>query len=129
MADADFVTKGYADANYSSGGIAPTHTSQYLAGKATNVFAAADFTSVRGVAYADGSHTAVLPTQAGNVYGAVARLSTDPTPTHADVNGSGFNEFTDFTLQAGTIDIAGSAYDVYVSNYAVFATGDSVEFR
>ena len=111
------------------GGTAPTHTDQYLAGKSTRTFAPSDFTGAQGVAYGDTSHTATLPTITGNVFGGVARLSSDPTPTFADVNGTGLNQFNDFTLQAGTITIGVDTYDVYVSDYAVFVTGDQVEFR
>ena len=116
---------------YPSGGSGPgpTHTEQYLAGKATNTLVAADFTGAAGVAYAAGSHTATMPTVTGNVFGAVARLATDPDPTYADVNGTGLNQFVDFTQQAGTVTINGAAYNVWVSNFAVFATGDEVEFR
>ena len=111
------------------GGPAPTHTDQYLAGKATNTFVAADFTGTQGVAYAANSHTATLPTVTGNVFIGVARLASDPAPTFADVNSQGINSFTDFTQQAGTITINADTYDVYVSNYALFQTGDRVEFR
>ena len=121
-------TKQYT---YPAGGSGPepTHTEQYLAGKATNTFVATDFTGTAGVEYASGEHTATMPTVTGNVYGAVARIATDPDPTYADVNGSGLNEFADFTQQTGTVTIAGAAYNVWVSDFAVFATGDEVEFR
>ena len=111
------------------GGNVPTHTDQYLAGKATSAFVAADFTGTAGVAYADTAHTATMPTVTGNVFGAVARLATDPAPTFADVNGTGTNQIADFTQQAGTVTLDGAAYDVWVSDYAVFSTGDEVEFR
>ena len=111
------------------GGTVPTHTEQYLAGKATNAFVAADFTGTQGVAYTAGEHTATLPTVTGNVFGAVARLETDPEPVFADVNGSGLNQISDFTQQAGTVTINSAAYNVWVSNYAVFVTADEVEFR
>ena len=111
------------------GGPTPTHTEQYLAGKATQDFGAGDFTGAQGVAYASGSHTATVPTVIGNVYAAVARISTDPEPTYADVNGQGINQFSDFTKQVAEIDINGDMYEIWVSDYAVFATGDRVEFR
>ena len=111
------------------GGNTPTHTEQYLAGKATNAFVAADFTGAAGVAYGAGEHTATMPAVAGNVYGGVARLSTDPAPVFADVNGTGTNQISDFTQQAGTVEIGGADYDIWVSDYAVFASGDEVEFR
>ena len=111
------------------GGTQPTHTDQYLAGKADGPFAAGDFTGAAGVAYDAASHTATMPAVAGNVKAAVARLASDPAPTYADVNGQGINQIADFTQQAGTIEINTDTYDVYVSDYAVFATGDRVEFR
>ena len=110
-------------------GPAPTHTDQYLAGKATDTFVAGDFTGAAGVAYTASSHSATMPTVTGNVFAAVARLATDPDPTYADVNGTGLNQFNDFTQQAGTVTISAAAYNVWVSNFAVFATGDMVEFR
>ena len=70
-----------------------------------------------------------MPTVTGNVFGAVARLATDPTPTYADVNRTGLNQFADFTQQTGSVTIGGVAYNVWVSDFAVFATGDEVEFR
>ena len=106
-----------------------THTDQYLAGKATKPFTAGDFTGAQGVAFADGVHTAIMPTVTGNVFGAVARLASDNAPVYADLNSSGLNELTDFTIQVGGLDIGGDAYVIYVSNYAVFGTGDSVIFR
>ena len=110
-------------------GPAPTHTGQYLAGKATSTFVATDFTGTAGVEYASGEHTATMPTVTGNVYAGVARLATDPDPTFADVNGTGLNQFADFTQQTGTVTIGGAAHNVWVSDFAVFATGDEVEFR
>ena len=110
-------------------GPAPTHTEQYLAGKATSTFVATDFTGTAGVEYAAGEHTATMPTVTGNVFAAVARIATDPDPTYADVNGTGLNQFADFTQQTGTVTIGGAAYNVWVSDFAVFATGDEVEFR
>ena len=107
----------------------PTHTEQYLAGKATQNFGAGDFTGGQGVAYPDASHTATMPTVTGNVFAAVARISTDPEPTFADVNSQGINQFSDFTKQAAEIAINGDMYEVWVSDYAVFSTGDMVEFR
>ena len=97
------------------GGNTPTHSEQYLAGKATSAFVAADFTGTEGVAYATGEHTATMPTVTGNVFAAVARLATDPDPTFADVNGTGLNQFSDFTQQSGTVTLGGSAYNVWVS--------------
>ena len=107
----------------------PTHTEQYLAGKGTQNFASGDFTGTQGAAYASGSHTATLPAVTGNVFAAVARISTDPEPTYADVNSQGINQFSDFTKQAVEIDINGDMYEVWVSDYAVFSTGDLVAFR
>ena len=112
------------------GGVTPTHTEQYLAGKASQDFDASDFTGTHGVAYSAGSHTATLPAIVGNVYAAVARISTDPEPTYADVNSQGINQFSDFTKRVAEIDIGnGDMYEVWVSDYAVFADGDTVEFR
>ena len=51
------------------GGVPHTHTSQYLALKATDDPTAADFEGANGVAFATGNHTVVAPnTPAGNVY-------------------------------------------------------------
>ena len=62
------------------GGVAPTHSEQYLAGKATNAFASADFTGVQGIAYAAGEHTAVLPAITGNVFGGRGATCDGPGP-------------------------------------------------
>ena len=121
---ADVVITGFP-----TGGTVATHTEQYLAGKATQNFGAGDFTGAQGVAYASDSHTATMPAVAGNVFAAVARISTDAEPTYADVNSQGINQFSDFTKQAAEIDIDGDMYEVWVSDYAVFATADMVEFR
>ena len=111
------------------GGGTPTHSDQYLAGKATSTFVAGDFTGAQGVAYAASAHSATMPAVTGNVYAGVARLTSDPAPTYADVNGTGLNQFSDFTQQAGTIALGGSSFNVWASDNAVFATGDIVEFR
>ena len=65
----------------------------------------------------------------GNVFAGVARISTDPEPNYTDVNGQGINQFSDFTKQLAEIDINGDMYEVWISDYAVFVTGDTVEFR
>ena len=106
-----------------------THADQYLAGKATKPFTAGDFTGAQGVKFADNVHTAIMPTVTGNVFGAVARLASDPAPVHADLNNSGLNSLSDFAKQTATLEIEGATYDIYASTYAVFATGDAVEFR
>ena len=111
------------------GGMPATHTEQYLAGKATQNFVPNDFTGSTGVAYSSGLHTATLPAQQGAVYAAVARISTDPEPTYADVNSQGINAFSDFTKQAAEIEISGAMYEVWVSDYQIFVTGDRVEWR
>ena len=82
---------GVATVTIVGGSAAPsTHTSQYLALKATADAVAADFEGANGEAFADGSHTAMAPnTPAGNVYLLLWRISTDPEPVFLDVNGSG----------------------------------------
>ena len=71
--------------NGTGGGIPPSHTEQYAATKSTNMFDTADFTGANGVQYASGTHTATIPsTLSGDVYVAVARITTDPAPTFAD---------------------------------------------
>ena len=120
----DVVIPGFGTA------VQPTHTEQYLAGKATQDFDTTDFTGAMGVAYAAGSHIATMPASVvGNVFAAVARISTDLEPTYADVNAQGINQFSDFTKQVAEIAIAGDMYEVWVSDYAVFIAGDQVEFR
>ena len=114
----------------SGSGTPATHTEQFLAGKATQDFGPGDFVGALGVAYVAGSHTATLPdVGADPVFAAVARISTDPEPSYADVNSQGINAFTDFTKQANEIAINGDMYEVWVSDYAIFVTGDRVEWR
>ena len=111
------------------GGIPATHTEQYLAGNVTQNFVTGDFEGAQGVAYPDNSHTATMPDVVGNVFAGVARINTDPEPTYADVNNQGINQFSDFTKQADEIEINSAMYEVWVSDYAVFSSGDTVEFR
>ena len=112
-----------------SGGGQPTHTSQYLAVKATQAFVAADFTGANGVPFPTGSHTVTAPVIAGNNYFALARLATDPDPTFLDLDMSGLNQIGGVTEQSATVTINGSAYDVWVSNRAIDVSGALVEFR
>ena len=113
------------------GGVPSTHTSQYLALKATDDPTAADFEGANGVAFATGTHTAVAPsTPAGNVYLLLWRIATDPEPVFLDVNNSGFNQFGGLTKQANTIDLTnGDTGEVWVSNNALAYQAASVEFR
>ena len=127
--DAHLATKAYVDSVAS--GAPPTHTSQYLALKATDDPTAADFEGANGVAFADGSHTAIAPNApAGNVYLLLWRISTDPEPAFLDVNNSGFNQFGAVTKQVATIDLTnGDTGEVWVSENALAYQAASVEFR
>ena len=108
-----------------------THSSQYLALKATDDPTAADFEGANGVAFAVGTHTAIAPsTPAGNVYLLLWRISTDPEPVFLDVNNSGFNQFGAVMKQVATIDLTnGDTGEVWVSENALAYQAASVEFR
>ena len=113
------------------GGTPSTHTSQYLALKATNLPLAADFEGVNGVAFAAGEHTAIAPnTPAGSVYLMLWRIATDTEPVFLDVNNSGLNQFGALIKQADTIDLAnGDTGEVWVAENALTYQGANVEFR
>ena len=113
------------------GGAPPTHTSQYMALKATNVPLASDFEGTNGVAFAAGEHTAVAPnTPAGNVYLMLWRISTDTEPIFLDVNNSGFNQFGALIKQTATIDLTnGDTGEVWITENALTYQAASVEFR
>ena len=113
------------------GGVPSTHTSQYLALKATDDPTAADFEGANGVAFATGTHTAMAPnTPAGNVYLLLWRIDTDPEPVFLDVNNSGLNQFGAVTKQVATLDLTnGDTGEVWVSENALPYQAASVEFR
>ena len=123
---------GVATITIAGGSAVPsTHTSQYLALKATDDPTAADFEGANGMAFADGSHTAIAPsTPAGNVYLLLWRISTDPEPVFLDVNNSGFNQFGAVMKQVATIDLTnGDTGEVWISENALAYQAASVEFR
>ena len=126
------ITENVGTPTVTGGGGAPvTHTSQYLALKATDNPTAADFEGANGVAFAAGSHTAIAPsTPAGNVYLLLWRISTDPEPVFLDVNNAGLNQFGAVMKQVGTIDLTnGDTGEVWVSENALAYQAASVEFR
>ena len=126
-ADQEFATKSYVDGRTST----PTHTSdQYVAVKATSTFAAADFTGANGVAFSDGSVTATIPdTIDGNIFVGLARLMSDPDATYLDIGNFGSNQIGGTTIQATTVEISGSTYEVRVTNNAGDYGGSQVEYR
>ena len=113
------------------GGTPSTHTSQYLALKATALPLAADFEGANGVAFASGEHTAVAPsTPAGNVYLMLWRIETDDEPNFLDVNNSGLNQFGALIKEAATIDLTnGDTGEVWITENALPYQGATVEFR
>ena len=123
----DFTTKAYVDARTNM----PTHTSdQYVAVKATSTFVASDFTGANGIAFDDDSSTATIPdTIDGNIFFGLARLMSDDDATFLDVGQSGFNQIGGTAVQATTVEINGSTYEVRVSNNAGDYGGEIVEYR
>ena len=102
-----------------------------MALKATADAVAADFEGANGVAFADGSHTAMAPnTPAGNVYLLLWRISTDPEPVFLDVNSSGLNQFGAVMKQVATLDLTnGDTGEVWISENALAYQAATVEFR
>ena len=126
------MVAGVATVTIAGGSAVPsTHSSQYLALKATDAPAVTDFEGVNGVAFADGSHTAIAPsTPAGNVYLLLWRIATDPEPVFLDVNHSGFNQFGALVKEATNITLTnGDVGEVWVSENALAYQAASVEFR
>ena len=126
-ADANFATKSYVDGRTNM----PTHTTdQYVAVKATSTFVAADFTGANGVAFDEGSATATIPdTIDGNIYVGLARLMSDPDAVFLDIGSAGFNQIGASAIQADTVEISSSTYEVRVTENAIDVGGDLVEYR
>ena len=108
----------------------PTHTSQYVAVKATNDFDATDFTGANGEVWGIGAIEAIPDTIAGNVYVAVARLAADDATTYADLDESGSNILGSLLIQSAVqIAIGGSAYNRFITSAAGDFGGGKVELR
>ena len=108
----------------------PTHTTQYVAVKATNDFDGADFTGANGIEFGPGAFATVPSTLTGNVFFAVARPATDDAPTYADLDDSGTNQIgTSLVENAVSVLIGGVTYDRWISSAAANFGGAKLEFR
>ena len=106
-----------------------THTSQYIAVKATNNSSwptSLEPTGPNGRR----SPRHVIPDLAGDIFVAVARLATDPAPTFVEFDDGGLNVITAFAEATDTLDVvAGSAYNIWITSAAADYGARPLEFR
>ena len=118
-ADAHFTPKSYVD-----GLVNPvqTHTN-YAALKATNTFAAADFTAA-GSSASSTTSAITVPAFAADSYLAFAVPDSQPDLTDIRETGSAFSSFSSFERVAGTITIGGEAHKVWRSTVEFLANSN-----